>query len=617
MWTTLATGSGTINSITFTGTSNAGAVSAIEVDGQILVDGGLGNNGFFLPFDPAQTGANYSSITTASGDFESNVSGSNTAGFKAAYVWDGKVAAGSQTGITTKLAGSTFTLTFGSAIAIDEIWYSAVDGSSTLTTDNGTITLPIAAGTTKTLPLGTAAGSTTSVSVTGNAASIFGFISNGSLLVDHSSIAVDMSGNENHFYDQNFITDETSNSSQVWSANSTLGDNPPGMFDGIIAKANPNRTTFNPSAGTYYTIMDSVSVASTQGISINYQSIGTAAQVTLKVNGSTEILSDNLTSPLTGWGIVAPFTGTINKLEIKFASGSGSSSIAAIAVDNKILVDSNGGPGIDTVIDTPMKNYAVLEKSNAGLSLTNGNLKGYYNLLDQQYMYSSIGISSKNYFEVAIQEPGDYWRVGLTSNPSGGWASGYLYGLDGQYIAEGGGSVDTGTTYTNGDIVGVAFDPDSLTVTFYKNGAQAHQTTVPAGSYYGACASGNASGTYAVNFGQQPFVHTPPAGYEGLYQTWAEYARTALGYALDRITQLEKLRLADAVTIADLRTQIAGALSRIASIESDEVNDDAVDNALITLVGNVSAQVTAWSTRIEAAELAITDYGNRITTLES
>ena len=38
---------------------------AIRIDGEILVDGGsFGANGFHLPFDPAATGANYSSIST-------------------------------------------------------------------------------------------------------------------------------------------------------------------------------------------------------------------------------------------------------------------------------------------------------------------------------------------------------------------------------------------------------------------------------------------------------------------------------------------------------------------------------------------------------------------------
>ena len=61
---------------------------------------------------------------------------------------------------------------------------------------------------------------------------------------------------------------------------------------------------------------------------------------------------------------------------------------------------------------------------------------------------------------------------------------------------------------------------------------------------------------------------------------------------------------------------IDGALSRIASIESDEVNDDAVDNSLITLVGSLSSQITTWTQRIEQAETALSDVVNRVTTLE-
>ena len=38
---------------------------------------------------------------------------------------------------------------------------------------------------------------------------------------------------------------------------------------------------------------------------------------------------------------------------------------------------------------------------------------------------------------------------------------------------------------------------------------------------------------------------------------------------------------------------------------------------MITLVGSLSTQVTAWTTRIETAEAAISDYEGRITTLES
>ena len=77
----------------------------------------------------------------------------------------------------------------------------------------------------------------------------------------------------------------------------------------------------------------------------------------------------------------------------------------------------------------------------------------------------------------------------------------------------------------------------------------------------------------------------PPAGYEGLYQTWEQYARTALGYALDRVAKLEGDNSA-------LRARIEEALTRLDAIEANEITDDAVDTALITLIGNINDRLT-------------------------
>ena len=168
---------------------------------------------------------------------------------------------------------------------------------------------------------------------------------------------------------------------------------------------------------------------------------------------------------------------------------------------------SNGKRGAqDTVLDTPMNNYAVLETGS------NGNL-------------------------VATADGTNLTYVGEA-------------GTDYYYEADGVGAVHTGG------------DPFSST-----DGV-----------------------TY--NFGQQPFVETPTA--EGrLYQTWEQWARTALGYALDRITKLEQQRASDLETIAELRTQVESALARIGSIESDEVNDDAVDTVLLATVADLITRVEA------------------------
>ena len=44
----------------------------------------------------------------------------------------------------------------------------------------------------------------------------------------------------------------------------------------------------------------------------------------------------------------------------------------------------------------------------------------------------------------------------------------------------------------------------------------------------------------SINYGQQPWVHTPPASYEGLYQEWSEYVRSVLGYTQDQLAEATK-----------------------------------------------------------------------------
>jgi hypothetical protein len=78
-------------------------------------------------------------------------------------------------------------------------------------------------------------------------------------------------------------------------------------------------------------------------------------------------------------------------------------------------------------------------------------------------------------------------------------------------------SIGTYTTWTDNDIIGMAFDADAGTISFYKNNTLQVTITDSAfigrpltfGLYYYA---GNAS----MNFGQRPFSYTPPTGYVAL-----------------------------------------------------------------------------------------------------
>lgn len=76
----------------------------------------------------------------------------------------------------------------------------------------------------------------------------------------------------------------------------------------------------------------------------------------------------------------------------------------------------------------------------------------------------------------------------------------------------------SGASYTTNDIIGAAFDTNTLAVSFYKNGVlQASGTaTSSASQYYVWVSAHSSSGSWVINCGQRPFSYTPPAGFKAL-----------------------------------------------------------------------------------------------------
>ena len=110
-----------------------------------------------------------------------------------------------------------------------------------------------------------------------------------------------------------------------------------------------------------------------------------------------------------------------------------------------------------------------------------------------------------------------------TSATQDNMASGYAYWANAEKFN---GTTRTayGATYTNNDVIGVAFDADSGTITFYKNNSsQGTAFTGISGEYTPTIAlSGGATSRTiagAINFGQRPFTYTPPSGYKALCTT--------------------------------------------------------------------------------------------------
>jgi hypothetical protein len=205
-------------------------------------------------------------------------------------------------------------------------------------------------------------------------------------------------------------------------------------------------------------------------------------------------------------------------------------------------ISVTAGTTYDSMLDVPTNtsptnaNFAVLNPINAPFaSATNtfsqGNLYVVMSATGANdcSATSTIGFSSgKIYYEATIVSRNNTYgypcAVGITSNAqstsSAFAATSYFYNSKtGEKLSNTGTFVAAayGATYTNGDIIGVAFDADAGTLEFYKNGTSQGVafTGIAANTWYLRIGS-NDGCTVALNCGQRPFSYTPPTGFQRL-----------------------------------------------------------------------------------------------------
>jgi hypothetical protein len=200
-------------------------------------------------------------------------------------------------------------------------------------------------------------------------------------------------------------------------------------------------------------------------------------------------------------------------------------------------ISLTAGTTYDSMIDSPTvsvtsSNYAVLNPLDKGsdATLIDGNLS--------MYTPTSGGSAFVVRSSIAIPRSGKwYWEgssVSLNGNPAnnaifgviaqssaltsylGSTSTGYGYYANNGNKYNNGSATAYGATYTSTDIIGVAFDADAGTLTFYKNNvSQGTAFTGLTGTTYFA-AVGNGGSSASINFGQRPFSYTPPTGFNAL-----------------------------------------------------------------------------------------------------
>ena len=195
---------------------------------------------------------------------------------------------------------------------------------------------------------------------------------------------------------------------------------------------------------------------------------------------------------------------------------------------NDSLVDSPTSYGTDTGVGGTVRgNYCTwnpLDIQNSVLSLTNGNLDFSGGTTGFIGSRGTIGMTSgKWYWEITAGGSGNVFgimtsaatTVGIDFYPGRdayGW--GY-YGGNGNKFNNNSGTA-YGATFTNGDVIGIAFDADAGTLVFYKNGTSQGTafSSLTSGPYFPAF--GESATTGSTNFGQRPFAYTAPSGYKAL-----------------------------------------------------------------------------------------------------
>ena len=196
----------------------------------------------------------------------------------------------------------------------------------------------------------------------------------------------------------------------------------------------------------------------------------------------------------------------------------------------------------DQVLDTPSLNYATWNYNDmsSALVLTDGALETNQTVTAYRVAKGTQGVSTgKRYFESTLKNSG-ITILGIASvaatknNYVGVDAYGWGYASHTGGIINNSSVLSTNSTFTTGDVIGIALDADANTVSFYKNNVLQYTATgLPNYTFFPAIALYTTSSNVLSNFGQRPFVYTPPAGYLPWNMAIEPFAYTIKLYAKD------------------------------------------------------------------------------------
>ena len=228
-------------------------------------------------------------------------------------------------------------------------------------------------------------------------------------------------------------------------------------------------------------------------------------------NGFHLDFADNSSAAALGYDAAGSNDWTVNNLSVTAGAG------------NDSLRDSptNGDTANDTGLGGELPgNYCTWNplslRPSTGRTLSNGNLDTNGDDSNFNGVLGTFGMpSGKWYWECTVGTVGFYNQtfVGIAKVLGTSSYIDYGYYSDTGQKREGSTSSAYGATFTSNDVIGIAFDADNGTLTFYKNGVSQGVafTSIPSANYQ-PCLNGAGLVTYSANFGQRAFAYSAPSG---------------------------------------------------------------------------------------------------------
>jgi hypothetical protein len=227
-------------------------------------------------------------------------------------------------------------------------------------------------------------------------------------------------------------------------------------------------------------------------------------------------------------GFSLPFTNTTSTTALGYDTSGNSNNYTPTNFSLTSGVTYDSVTDVPTLTGPTVSNYCVYNPLNNNGTISNGSLRFSNTAGSYASCSGTMGMSNGRY----------YWEVTITAySPSGtlvgitasteqwtGVAS-YIGSTTGSYGYYNGGtkynnaaSATYGSSWTTGDVIGVTYDTSTGTLTFYKNNvSQGTAYSGLTGTFMpGVSAYNNGTPLLDANFGQQPFVYTPPLGYVAL-----------------------------------------------------------------------------------------------------